>query len=188
MHPPGRSAHLRYCSNKARIKGSPRGLRNAGVTTKCLNSAAAVWMTCTCNSSLERKCAKSPLLDRPSPSASRPRVTPWRPNVRADTKARRRMVCRVDSPLRIEYKIARPVVLVKIIRHRTRQQTSRHLGRMQRLSTGMCDAEFSVRVRLLADGESEERKICLTFRIWSEPEGNGFVPVFEWATIRQEPR
>ena len=63
-----------------------------------MKRSRAASIVASCSSSFEPKCAKRPLFDIASSSASRPMVSPSRPSTEARSTARSRMRCRVRSP------------------------------------------------------------------------------------------
>ena len=111
-HPPGREgsvAQRRQFSKSARTRGRPRGCLNAGRMTLSTKRSEATRSISSCSSSFESKCAKRPLLERPSLPASAPRLSPSRPSRAASRKAVSRMRSRVSVPFATG-DIVRPVV------------------------------------------------------------------------------
>ncbi len=99
-HPPGRSPiQVSHRSKSAANRGSPRRALRAGVMTWATKRSAASLRISTSSFSFEEKCAKSPLLDIPTRSASRPMVTPARPSSLASASALSSTDARVSSPL-----------------------------------------------------------------------------------------
>ncbi len=99
--PPGRASQVSQCSNRARTRASPRGVRSAGRTTAVSKSSRARSNTWSCSPSLDLKWANSPLLDSCACSASMPMVSPPRPTRRANWTASSSTACLVSSPLPI---------------------------------------------------------------------------------------
>ena len=82
-HPPGRPARCAQPNQlwtNAFNRGSPSSAFIAGWTTCAVANCAVYCSNPICTSALERKWAKSPLLDMPTCSASTPSVTPAKPD------------------------------------------------------------------------------------------------------------
>ena len=91
MQPPGRNSCLDQASQlsmSARTRGSPRGFLSAGATTSATKRATASSRMATWRFSFDEKCAKRPLLDMPTCSASLPMVTPFEPDLRRERERR----------------------------------------------------------------------------------------------------
>ena len=76
----------------------PVGARRAGSTTCSAKIVFAVSMVASCSSSLEPKCANSPLLLIPTASANRAMERPVRPSTVASLAASSRIARRLRSP------------------------------------------------------------------------------------------
>ena len=84
-------------SSSASSRARPRGSQRDGPTTWSTKRRRAASIVASCSSSLEPKCANSPLLLMPSSVASRPIVRPSRPS----TEARSAAAWRIDSRVRV---------------------------------------------------------------------------------------
>ena len=85
-------------SESTRSRSIPVGAVSAGSSTSSLKIALAVSIVASCSSSLEPKCAKSPLLLIPTASARRPIESPLSPSTVASCAASRRIALRLRSP------------------------------------------------------------------------------------------